>query len=96
MIGWANEMVQQNQLNFLRLSFLIAGHTKFSPDLHPISEKFSKLPEIRSLHDFVCAKSASGVVATMRILCYTGLYEHSTSNVLRGRFFENYGNIIAK
>jgi len=51
-----------------------------------ISEKFSKLPGIRSLHDYVYAKSASGLVAAMRNLCYTGLYELSISNVLRGRF----------
>ena len=31
-MGWAAEMVQQ-KIDFLRLSFLIAGHTKFSPDL---------------------------------------------------------------
>ena len=126
-MGWANEMVQQNRMNFLRLSFLIAGHTKFSPDLlfskiaqsynksdvftteklkeiislyaaviidegelvcdwrSPIPKKFSKLPGIRSLHDFVYAKSASSVVATMRRLCYTGPYERLTSHVLRSK-----------
>ena len=26
-------MVQQQKLHFLRVSFLLAGHTKFSPDL---------------------------------------------------------------
>ena len=51
----------------------------------PLTNKFSKLPGIRTLHDFVYAKNASGVVATMRNLCYTGPYEQSTIHVLRGR-----------
>lgn len=33
MMGWAYEIVQQNWLNYIRFSFLIAGHVKFSPDL---------------------------------------------------------------
>ena len=32
-MGWAQEMVQQGQLDFFRVSSLITGHTKFSPDL---------------------------------------------------------------
>ncbi len=32
-VAWALEMVQQDKLAFVRISFLIAGHTKFSPDL---------------------------------------------------------------
>ena len=120
LMGWAHEMVLQKQLDFLRLSFLIAGHTKFSPDLlfskiaqsynrsdvftteelistyatviielvcdwrSPITKKFSKLPGIRTLH--VYSRNASGVVATVRDLCYTGSYVPSTtSHVLRGR-----------
>ena len=33
MMSWAYEMVEQKRVEFLRVSFLIAGHTKFSPDL---------------------------------------------------------------
>ena len=33
MMAWALEMVQHGKLKFLRMSFMIAGHTKFSPDL---------------------------------------------------------------
>jgi len=33
MMSWACEMVQQKKIKFLRLSFLIAGHTKFALDL---------------------------------------------------------------
>jgi hypothetical protein len=32
-LGWANEMEQQGKLDFVRISFPIAGHTKFAPDL---------------------------------------------------------------
>ena len=32
-MGWASEMVQQGRFDVLRISFLIAGHSKFSPDL---------------------------------------------------------------
>jgi len=31
-MGWAMEMVQQKVLDYLRISFLIAGHTKFDVD----------------------------------------------------------------
>ena len=33
LLGWANEMVQLGKFDFIRMSFLIAGHTKFAPDL---------------------------------------------------------------
>ena len=32
-MAWACEMVQQGRIDFIRISFLIAGHTKFTPDL---------------------------------------------------------------
>ena len=32
-LAWAAEMVEQNVFDFIRISFMIAGHTKFSPDL---------------------------------------------------------------
>ena len=32
-MAWACEMIQHGRLSFFRVSFLIAGHTKFSPDL---------------------------------------------------------------
>ena len=32
MVGYVQEMVQQNYFSFLRVSFMIAGHTKFSVD----------------------------------------------------------------
>ena len=33
MLGWASEMVQQGKFDFMHISFLIPGHTKFAPDL---------------------------------------------------------------
>ena len=33
LMAWAMELVQQGKVDFMRISFLIAGHTKFSPDL---------------------------------------------------------------
>ena len=129
MMGWAYEMVRSKRIYFLQLSFLIAGHTKFSPDLlfskiaqsynksdvftteelkevissyaeviidkgdivcdwrTSLSRKFSKLPGIRTLHDFlyVINPVTSGVVAKVRNLCHTGTFNESTSHVLRGR-----------
>lgn len=32
-MAWAAEMVQQSVFNFIRISFMIAGHMKFPPDL---------------------------------------------------------------
>lgn len=31
-IGWAMELVQQKELDYIRIAFLITGHTKFAPD----------------------------------------------------------------
>lgn len=89
-------MIQQDHLRFLRISFLLAGHTKFSLDLlfskaynrsdvfntselknivapysevvvdngalvadwrDVLSKKYSKLPGIQKLHDFIYVKN---------------------------------------
>ena len=44
MLGWANELVQQEKFDFIRVSFLIAGHTKFAPDIlfSKVSQSFSR------------------------------------------------------
>ena len=98
LMGWAYEMIQQKKLSFFRISFLVAGHTKFSPDLlfsriaqtynrsdvfttqelkdvialyagvsvddgsiicdwRNAMTKYSKLPGIRSLHDFIFTRN---------------------------------------
>ena len=33
MLGWASESVQQGVFDFIRVSFLIAGHTKVAPPI---------------------------------------------------------------
>ena len=40
-MAWAMELIQQDVIEFLRISFLIVGHTKFSPDL-----LFSKIAQM--------------------------------------------------
>ena len=93
-MAWAMELVQQGIMDFIQVSFLIAGHTKFSLDLlfskiaqtynrsdvftteelreivaryatvvhgdgtivcdwRNVLMKYSKLPAIRTLHDFI-------------------------------------------
>ena len=117
-------MIQHERLSFFRVSFIIAGHTKFSPNLlfSRISQtynksdvfnteelkdiialyadvviddgsivcdwrnamsKYSKLPGIRSLHDFIYMKHSATnyVVAKVRKNCATGSFENSTIHV---------------
>ena len=129
LMGWAWEMVQQGQLDFFRVSFLVAGHTKFSPDLlfskiaktynsrdvfstaelkadviahyadvteddgsivrvwrEPVAKKFSKMPGIQSLHDFVFKHCVTGaVVARTRAMCYAGPFSPATIRILAER-----------
>ena len=51
---------------------------------NPLDKKFSKLPGIRSLHDFIFATNATGVEAKERKLCHTGQYEKSALHILGG------------
>ena len=112
----------------MRISFLIAGHTKFSPDLvfakiaksynrnnvfnteelkgiiglhadvvidhgEIVSDwrtkltKYSKLPGIRNLHDFVFAKNpiSDSILCKTRQLCYRGGFENGTIHLSPGR-----------
>ena len=122
----ACKMIQQEKLCVRRVSFLIAGHTKFSPDLlflkiaqsynrsdvfntvelsgiisqfadiiiddgdivcawrNPMN-KYSRLPGIRSLHDFVFTSVINKVVAKVWKFCYTGRFEDATIHVISGR-----------
>jgi len=49
--------------------------------------KYSKLPGIRSLHDFVFTKNSvtNKVVAKIRKFCYTGRFKDATIHVVSGR-----------
>ena len=119
-MGWGMEIVQQRCLDYLRFSFLVAGHTKFDVDRvfsvtakafnssdvfntnelvtimsqpnqitakqvkgdviydwrAKISAKYSKLPGIRELHDFIIVRlsESDNKTATMlvREWCYSG------------------------
>lgn len=124
-MGWANEMVQQGKFDFIRISFLIAGHTKFAPDLlfsklsqtftrsdiftitelgkiaeqyafvvidegervyqwRSSLEKYSTLPGIRDLHDFIFVRQpGSDVKLKVCPLCYTGPISDSSFHVKR-------------
>lgn len=48
-MAWALEMIQQGKLDFIRVSFLIAGHTKFTPDI-----LFSKIAQSYNKSDVFC------------------------------------------
>ena len=131
MMAWAYEMIQQRRLSFFRISFLIAGHTKFSPDLlfsriaqtynksdvfctqelkdvialyaditiddgsivcdwRNAMTKYSKLPGIRSLHDFIFVKNpvTNTVLAKVRKICAVGDFESAAIRVVNGRDIE--------
>ena len=116
LMSWAMELIQQRKKEFLRISFMVAGHTKFEPDrlfsltakvyassdvfttteladvmssyAHTIvddgslvfpwreelAKKYSKLPGIRELHDFICVKHVQTGDALMKVCehCYGG------------------------
>lgn len=127
-MAWALEMVSQGKLQFVRISFLLAGHTKFAPDLifakiaqsynrsdvfstedlaevitphadvvidqgeivhdwrNSLSMKYSKLPGIRGLHDFVFVTSAvtNELTCKVRRLCHTGDFVNAAMCVQAG------------
>ena len=129
MTAFCQELVQQNIFTFFRLSFMIAGHTKFNVDrlfskisisynrsdifnsddlaavvcLHAhvvtdaegeivkhwreqLGQKFTKLPGIRSLHDFVTVRHliSGEVIMRVRQLCYTGSFEPTKMKLVAG------------
>ena len=121
------EVMQQRVLQYLRVSFMIPGHTKFAPDIlfakiakafytaevfneadlqqiaeqfalvildnggivrtwrEKVGEKYSSLPGIRELHDFVTiAMPSDKVVMKVRERCYTGPLRDTPTKVKRG------------
>ena len=121
------ELVQQRVLQYLRISFMIPGHTKFAPDLlfshiaksyykcdvfnetdlqhlveqfslvvvddggivrtwrETVGEKYSSLPGIRDLHDFVAvAVPPDKVTMKVREKCYSGALRDSPTTVKKG------------
>ena len=71
-MAWAYEIVQQCKLDLLRISFLVAGHTKFAPDFlfSTISQSYNRsnvfttdeLKQVVSLH-------ATAVVDDGHLVC---------------------------
>ena len=57
-MAWASELIQQGKLDFIRISFLIAGHTKFTPDL-----LFSKIAQRYNRSDVFSTKELCEVIA---------------------------------
>ena len=58
MMSWAYEMLQQKKVDFLRLSFLIAGHTKFAPDL-----LFSQIAQSYNHSDVFTTEELKGIIS---------------------------------
>ena len=118
------ELVQHRVLQYLRISFMIPGHTKFAPDLlfsriaksyyksdvfnkddlqliaqqfshvvidhggivrmwrEKVGEKYSSLPGIRELHDFVTiAMPPNKIVMKVREKCYSGALRDTPTKV---------------
>ena len=51
-----------------------------------LARKFTKLPSIRALHDFVIMKHilTDAVIMRVRELCYTGSFSNTTMKLVRG------------
>ena len=123
-MGWGMEMVQHGVIEYLRFSFLVAGHTKFDVDRvfsvtakaystadifntqelvdfmcqsdtitailingtfisnwrEKLVQKYSKLPGIRELHDFLIVRNPSTKYAMMltRDYCHGGAAKPTT------------------
>ena len=56
-MSWACEMIQQGKLDLVRISFLIAGHTRFSPDL-----LFSKITKMYNQSDVFSTDELKDVI----------------------------------
>jgi len=63
---WVMEMIQQKKLDHIRVSFMIAGHTKFAPDL-----LFSKIGNTYIKSD---------VFTTDKLSCIVGQYANVTED----------------
>ena len=57
-MAWAMELIQQDVIEFLCISFLIAGHTKFSPDL-----LFSKIAQTYNKSDVFNTEELGDIVS---------------------------------
>lgn len=67
---WAMELIQQDVLHFIPISFLIAGHTKFSPDL-----LFSKIAQSYNQSDVINTDDIVAPYATVTIADGTMIHD---------------------
>ena len=125
----AMELVQQKVLDYIRVSFMVAGHTKFAPDRlfakvaktylrsdvfttqelaavvseyatvivddgslvrtwrDIVGEKYTKLPGIRSLHDFLIVRHPVSADAIMKVRehCFKDSFQETTMKLVKGR-----------
>ena len=56
-MAWAMEMIQQAKLDFIRVSFMIPGHTKFAPDL-----LFSKISKTYNKSDVFTTEELKNII----------------------------------
>lgn len=126
LFAWAMEMVRNGELEHVHISFMIAGHTKFTPDRlfsvignaykaadvfticelqalcaqtadtfvedgghvltwrQTLGRKYSDLPGVRKLHDFLIVRQHNGeVVMKVRQHCFTGAWKESPLHVIQ-------------
>lgn len=57
-MSWAYKMLQQNKIDFLSLSFMIVGHTKFAPDL-----LFSQIAQSYNHSDVFTTEELEGTIS---------------------------------
>ena len=128
MMSAAMELVQQQILEYVRMSLMIVGHTKFSPDrvfskvattyAHSdvfttqelvavastystvildkgdivrtwrdrVEEKYTKLPGIRALHDFLIVKHpvTNNAIMKVREQCYKDAFKEILMKIISG------------
>lgn len=127
MIDATLEVVQQNIMDYFRISFMVTGHTKFTPDQlfsltarnfyvsdvfnekelialmerhasvmfdsgrivqvwrQTVTKKYSNLPGIRDLHDFLALKNnGENAIMKVRDSYYTGMLKDTPMKITKG------------
>ena len=80
-------MIQQKKLEFLRLSFLIAGHTKFSPDL-----LFSKIAQSYNRSDVFTTEELKQIICPYaEVIIDEGMLVCDWRNLLSNKFSKHPG-----
>ena len=129
-VSWCFEAVEKRLANYIRISFMVPGHTKFAPDrlfssiahtynrsdvfniselqaicanhatttissgsdiyhwISYLSTKYSDVPGIRKLHDFVIVRSPSGTMMKVKEKLYAGEFSKSPMSQL-GEYSED-------